>query len=92
MTRWWQRKKQTDLEVDEFHEAGIYLPWERGECRGVRVGDLTVDAPPNGASGEQWLDWAGVTGAWWNAVYMGDKSGWWGHIVKAYNEKWEAND
>lgn len=57
--------------------------------RGISVGSFSVDAPPADAPAQQWLDFAALC-ALCDVNFAG--TSWPTHAVRAYREKWSANE
>lgn len=73
-----------------------YALWPRSKppapeppMRGVRMDDMTIDAPPADASPEQWLDFAAMF-ALWHPYTMASQE-WRKAAMRAYLAKWPAS-
>ena len=67
---------------------------EKTPLRGLKFDGVKLDAPPEDASPEQWLDWAALVGGWIGIAngFLVGADEWMGHMFRAYHKKWCPDD
>lgn len=59
--------------------------------RGLKFGDVTLEAPTVDAPAQQWLDWAALIGGLVGNGLVEGTDEWIDHSFNAYRQKWGSN-
>ena len=64
---------------------------EKTPLRGLRFEGVKLEAPPEDAPPQRWLDWAALMGALVGNGLVEGAEEWVGHSFRAYRKKWGSD-